>query len=55
MGRTVRTRWDLLCPTCHDKVDEAQRRQIDNHAGKLRLFEVGNLVWARNFRLAKTS
>jgi hypothetical protein len=55
MGRTVRTRWDLLRPTCHEKVDEAQRRQIDNYAGKLRQFEVGDLVWARNFRLAKTS
>ena len=48
LGRTVRTRWDLLRPSSRDVAIKVQNQM--RPAGKHRSFGIHDLVCARDFR-----
>ena len=51
MGRSLRTRWDLLRPDTNRRVRQSQARQKETHdeRARLRTFEVGDKVVVKNF------
>ena len=56
MGRNLKSRWDLLKPNLANKVGEKQQQQKkvhDSHA-RAQQFEMGDEVYARDFRKGKT-
>ena len=52
LGRKVRTRLDLLKPNVASRVEAQQSKQKEAHDGQARVrnFDVGDTVYARNFR-----
>ena len=56
MGRSLRTRWDLLKPDLRDRVRQQQAKQKEQHDqhARLRSFSEGQNVMARNFGTGAT-
>ena len=50
-GHKLRTRFDLLCPTVSDRVEEKQQKQKEyfDESTKDRIFKVGQEVYVKNF------
>ena len=53
MGRTARTRLDLMKPNLQDRVRARQQEQVSSFGGRARSMEAGDRVLARDYRSGK--
>ncbi|XP_061727150.1 uncharacterized protein K02A2.6-like isoform X1 [Cydia pomonella] len=50
LGRQIRTKLDAIRPDCEKKARESQKKQMSSTAGVKRVFQPGELVWARQYQ-----